>query len=81
MHEENQLKLVLACNQIGIPVFLVGGVLLGEEAYAANVEKLVRDYSGASWIKHLPPDSPELVSAYRSILIFALPSFNETQPI
>jgi glycosyltransferase involved in cell wall biosynthesis len=29
----------------------------------------------------LPPNSPELVAAYQSSLIFALPSFIETQPI
>lgn len=78
---KNQLKLVLACKQVGIPVLLLGGVLPGEEAYAANVEKVVREYSGGSWIKHLPPNSPELVAAYRSSSIFALPSFDETQPI
>ena len=78
---KNQLNLVLACKQVGIPVLLLGGVLPGEEAYAAKVEKEVSNYSGGSWIKHLPPNSPELVAAYQSSLIFALPSFNETQPI
>ena len=29
----------------------------------------------------MPPNSPELLAAYQSSLIFALPSFIETQPI
>ena len=78
---KNQLNLVLACKQVGLPVVLLGGVLSGEEAYAANVEKAVKDFSGGSWIKHLSPNSPEIVAAYRSSKIFALPSFEETQPI
>ena len=78
---KNQLNLVLACKHIDIPVLLVGGVLPGEEEYAARVKKELDNYPAGSWIEHLTPNSSELVATYKSSSIFALPSLEETQPI
>ncbi len=78
---KNQLSLARACKQIGVPLLIVGDVLLGEESYG---KALVDEISGCPdirWIKGLAPASEELASAYKRAAVFALPSYSEQQPI
>jgi glycosyltransferase involved in cell wall biosynthesis len=78
---KNQLSLVRACQRIGLPLLLIGDTLIGEEAYGNEVAAAIKGINGMQWIRGLPPNSPELVSAYHNSMIFALPSYNEQQPI
>ena len=78
---KNQLQLIKACRRIGVPLLLVGKTLTGEEAYGQAVEEAMRGVANMQWIRGLPANSPELASAYRNSIAFALPSLNEQQPI
>ena len=78
---KNQLSLIRACQRIGLSLLLIGDTLIGEEAYGNEIEAALNGISDMQWIRGLPPNSPDLVSAYHNSLIFALPSFNEQQPI
>jgi glycosyltransferase involved in cell wall biosynthesis len=78
---KNQLSLVRACKQIGVPLLLAGTVLIGEEDYARAVVDAVGDDRNIRWIQGLLPSSRELASAYRHSALFALPSYSEQQPI
>lgn len=78
---KNQLALVQACNRIGVPLLLVGDVLLGEETYGQVVADAIKASTSVRWIKALAPASAQLAMAYKKATAFALPSFIETQPI
>ena len=78
---KNQLALVKACIKIGVPLLLVGHVLNGEENYGRAVNDAMANNPNIRWIKGLMPGSAQLALAYGRAAVFALPSFNETQPI
>jgi glycosyltransferase involved in cell wall biosynthesis len=78
---KNQLALAQACKQYNIPLLMIGDVLSGEEAYGKKLAELVADVPTILWLRKMAPGSSELVWAYRNCVAFALPSFNETQPI
>jgi len=78
---KNQLKLAQAALAAGVPLLLVGPVLVGEEAYAEALGRLIAGRESIRWIAGLPAGSPELLAAYRGSIGFALASYNETQPI
>lgn len=78
---KNQYNLALACINLNINLVLIGNILDGEHEYGENLEKVVSSNKNIKWIKELPKASNDLVAAYYSCLIYALPSKNETQPI
>ena len=78
---KNQLSLVRACKQIGMPLLIVGDVLLGEESYGRALAAEISSCSSIRWIKWMAPASENLASAYKRAAVFALPSFAEQQPI
>jgi glycosyltransferase involved in cell wall biosynthesis len=78
---KNQLALVRACKELGVPLLLVGGVLIGEEEYGKAVSAAIAHNPSFHWIKGLPAGSPQLASAYQHAAVFALPSYGEQQPI
>ncbi len=80
---KNQLLLVETCNQLEIPVVLLGSVLPGEEEYAARVAAAAarNETHGGRWLRNLGPDDPLLTSAFAACRLFALLSRAETQPL
>ena len=78
---KNQLTLVRACRKLGLPLLLIGKVLAGENIYANEVIKEIKRSKNMYWIKELPHSSPELSMAYHNSIMFALPSYEEQQPI
>jgi glycosyltransferase involved in cell wall biosynthesis len=78
---KNQLALVKACIKIGVPLLLVGHVLNGEENYGRAVNDAMANNPNIRWIKGLMPGSTQLAVAYGRAAVFALPSFDEAQPI
>lgn len=78
---KNQLNLAKACIQEGLGLVIVGKPLVGEEEYIQEMEKICQQHSKIIWIKGLPENSPELISAYMNCSGFALPSHIENQPI
>jgi glycosyltransferase involved in cell wall biosynthesis len=77
---KNQLNLIGACRNLGVPLLLVGEELAGEEDYGRTVAQIIAD-SGFRWLRGLNPGSNELANAYRHASVFALPSHEEAQPI
>jgi glycosyltransferase involved in cell wall biosynthesis len=78
---KNQLSLLRACLKLGVPLLLVGSVMTGEEDYGLAVAKAMADCKSLHWIHGMSPGSPELAQAYRGAAVFALPSYDEQQPI
>ncbi len=78
---KNQLMLVKACRKLGVPLLLVGDVLIGENEYGNAVTEAMRGASNMAWIRGLPAGSDVLAAAYQNCLLFALPSYTEAQPI
>jgi glycosyltransferase involved in cell wall biosynthesis len=78
---KNQLKLVQACLAGGHELVLVGATLHGEEAYAQQIQELIRKNGNIRWIPEVKANSPELVELYRRAKGFALCSYGEQQPI
>jgi len=78
---KNQLSLIHACRRLGVPLLLVGSVMTGEEDYGQAVADAMAANSGFGWLRGLNPGSSELAQAYRSAAVFALPSYEEQQPI
>ncbi len=78
---KNQLSLVRACSRLGVPLLLVGGVMTGEEDYGKAVAEAMAAGDSFRWIRGMSPGSPELAQAYRGAALFALPSYEEQQPI
>lgn len=78
---KNQLSLACACKQIGVPLLIVGDVLLGEESYGKKLTDEISGCSSIRWIRGLAPASENLASAYKRATVFALPSYSEQQPI
>ncbi|WP_245869415.1 glycosyltransferase [Pontibacter ramchanderi] len=78
---KNQLNLAKACIETGTPLVIIGKVLDGETKYSQQLEQLIEKSSNVKWIRGLEPGSDELIDAYRACSAFALPSFEEQQPI
>jgi glycosyltransferase involved in cell wall biosynthesis len=79
---KNQLRLAQAALAAGVPLLLIGGVLVGEEAYGSALRRLIAQRGSVCWLDQgLPTGSSELVAAYRGSIGFALVSHDETQPI
>jgi len=78
---KNQYNLALACVKLNLNLVLIGNVLDGEKSYANKLEHLISENKKVLWIKELPKASDDLVAAYDSCDLFALPSRDETQPI
>jgi glycosyltransferase involved in cell wall biosynthesis len=78
---KNQLTLARACRQLGVGLVLGGDVLPGQEAYGQQVQAAMAGMPGSAWRRDLAPGSPALLELYQQAAAFALPSFDETQPI
>jgi len=78
---KNQLNLIYACRVAGLRLLIIGGVLTGEDAYAAEIERVVANDAGTTWIKGVSYESDKLIEAYRQAAVFALVSTAETQPL
>lgn len=78
---KNQLALVHACRQLGVPLILIGKALTGEDDYGLAVKDAMRGNPQMRWVEGFPPGSIELAAAYHFAAIFALPSYGEQQPI
>jgi glycosyltransferase involved in cell wall biosynthesis len=78
---KNQLNLALACIETNKNLVLIGNLLDGEQEYGESLSNLIKGRSNILWIKELANNSQEYLSAYSNCLIFALPSYDETQPI
>jgi len=78
---KNQLNLANAAISAGFPLLIIGDVLHGEEKYAEDLSKAIKNKANIQWIKGVNPGSPLLVSAYANCIAFALPSIMEQQPI
>jgi len=76
---KNQLLLARICNDLGLPLVLVGRVLHGQSAYAEEVQRAMEDNekAGGRWLRC---DDALLASAYAACKVFALLSASETQP-
>ena len=80
-HRKNQLNLAKACIETDTPLVIIGKVLDGETKYGQQLEKFIEGSSAVKWIRGLEPGSDELIDAYKACKAFALPSFEEQQPI
>ncbi len=78
---KNQVNLAKACIDAGLNLVIVGETQLGEEQYAEQLAHLVQHNNNIKWIRGMKPNTMELVELYKNCKIFALPSFQETQPI
>lgn len=78
---KNQLNLIKACIKCKINLVIIGKPLDGEQDYIKQVEALIQTNANILWIKGLPENSGDLISAYKDAILVALPSFIETQPI
>src|SRR4030095_4358743 len=76
---KNQLLLVKLCNQLQLPLVIVGSPLPGQDAYAEQVRvaMLENQKLGGRW---LHCDDALLASAYAACKVFVLLSSGETQP-
>ncbi|MHB0869706.1 MAG: glycosyltransferase [Chloroflexota bacterium] len=76
-HRKNQLLLVQALKDTGLPLVLVGQSL--DPHYA----ELVRRHAESTvlFIDHLPHENDLLASAYAGARVFALPSWSEGAPL
>jgi glycosyltransferase involved in cell wall biosynthesis len=76
---KNQLLLVNACNELRLPIVLVGGTLPGEDAYATQVHRAMTRNEELGG-RRLRCDDTLLASAYAACNIYVLLSSAETQP-
>ena len=77
---KNQLLLVKACIKADVNLVIIGHPS-SEEKYIKEFSDLVHSCDKIKWIKGVEANSDDLVSAYSNCSLFALPSFEETQPI
>jgi glycosyltransferase involved in cell wall biosynthesis len=80
---KNQLLLLEACNELCLPVVLLGPVLPGEKDYARRVASAAKknEALGGRWLQSLQSDDPLLFSAFAACRLFCLFSTSETQPL
>ncbi|HVF81539.1 MAG TPA: glycosyltransferase family 4 protein [Flavisolibacter sp.] len=78
---KNQVALCKAVVNTDQQLVVIGKVLPGEESYGKEFKELVGQTNKIIWIQGLQANSYELFSYYFNCQGFALPSFEETQPI
>lgn len=80
---KNQLLLLRICNELKIPMVLLGAILPGEAIYARQVAEAAKVNAefGGKWVQHLQQDDPLLPSAFAACKAFILLSRSETQPL
>jgi len=78
---KNQLNLAKAVTELNLSLLLIGNILEGEEAYAKELQLLINKNKNIIWKTEIQEGSNELVNYYINCKIFALPSYEETQPI
>ncbi|PKM98975.1 MAG: hypothetical protein CVU79_00205 [Elusimicrobia bacterium HGW-Elusimicrobia-3] len=78
---KNQLNLAIACARLGEKAVFTGNVLPGEDRYADELKNVIKNNPGIVWHGGFSENSPELLKICRESSIYALPSFNEKQPI
>jgi glycosyltransferase involved in cell wall biosynthesis len=80
---KGQLLLTEVCNQLKLPVVLLGPILPGEAGYADAVGQAMRQNEklGGRWIESLRNEDTLLASAYAACHLFVLLSVAETQPL
>lgn len=78
---KNQLQLIHATADLGVPLVLIGPVLpmRSVQDYGAEVEAAVQRASHVTWIKGLDHDDPVLASAFAAAAVHVLPSTAEAQ--
>lgn len=80
---KNQLELIHATADLGVPLVLIGPVLpmRSKQEYGAQVDAAVRAASHVTWIKGLDHEDPMLASAFAAAAVHILPSTAEAQGI
>ncbi|PRY12312.1 glycosyltransferase involved in cell wall biosynthesis [Pontibacter ummariensis] len=78
---KNQISLAQACINTKTKLVIIGKILDGESDYGQQLENLIRPHQNIVWLHGLEPGSMDLVGAYSACSAFALPSFEEQQPI
>lgn len=78
---KNQLALCQAAIHANINLVLIGNMMPGEKAYAEAFANVVQNAGNIKWVSGLKSGSTELLQYYQNCKGFALPSFEETQPI
>ncbi len=80
---KGQLLLAETCNELQLPLVLLGPVLPGETSYAKKVEEKMKQNEkfGGQWLRSLSNNDLLLHSAYAACRVFALFSASETQPL
>lgn len=78
---KNQLNLVKACNDLDLPLILIGRAMDGESDYANQVAEAISKSELFRWESDVDYASPEMVNYYKYCSLFVLPSYFETQPI
>ena len=78
---KNQYNLAVACTNLNLNLVLIGKIFDGELAYGKQLQNFISQHKNILWIPELQNASEELVAAYYSCLLFALPSKKEQQPI
>jgi len=78
---KNQVLLASACAEKNIPLVLIGKTIPGEEQYEKRLKAIIENNANITWINGLKENSDELVDYFVNCKAFALPSFNEQQPI
>jgi glycosyltransferase involved in cell wall biosynthesis len=73
---KNQLRLAKACQELDIPLLLVGGI--SESNIVEQLQVLANKWDGLWWEPEQPPE--KLVEAYRGAHILACPSTLEMWP-
>jgi len=78
---KNQVALCKAAIRSSTDLVIIGKILPGEEAYANEFRALAESSPNIRWIPGLDANSGELAGYYHGCAGFALPSYEETQPI
>lgn len=78
---KNQLRLIEALDDAGVPLVLIGRRQAREPVYADQVVRRLDRAPRAAWLGELPHDSTLLASAFAAAKVLALPSLTEAQPL
>lgn len=74
---KNILTLLQACENIEIPLVLIGRPNNWEQEYFKKCKQVAEKRRNSHFLGFLPPDSEELISAYAAAKVFVLPSWLE----
>ena len=80
---KNQLALIEATAELGVPLVLVGPSFANRigAAYGERVEQAVARHTHVTWIPGIDHDDPMLASAFAAAAVHVLPSTAEAQGI